>query len=205
MSRTSETPDSATDEIRCGNCDKCLAKDGTIKCARCSRLTSLPVLPTFRQQMAYQLTAKVLSAQLLDSKERPIKVTVVPGTGYAGYVQFSPSEGLPLLSIEDMKRKLVILMAGVAAERMVSARSPRDAEMAFRQAHDLAMRITDLECADADRAKRAFILVSEALSEAYAILYQHAAEHSRLTAALLEKGELTADDIAGLAPQKTNP
>lgn len=202
MSRTSETPEdsnapSASSEVRC-SCGKCLAKDGVIKCTRCSRLTTLPPLQTFRQAMAYQLAAKAMTARVLDHNEHPVKVTIVPGTGYAGYVQFAPDENRPLMTIADMKRKLVVLMAGCAAERMASARSPRDMEAAFRQSYDLAMKICDLECTEGDRSKRAFVLVSDAMFEAIAILGQYAADHDRLTAALLEKGELTASDIAAL-------
>ncbi len=69
MSRTSETPDSSapadSNEMRC-TCGKCLAKDGMIKCSRCSKLSALPTPPTFRQAAAYHLAAKALSARVLD-------------------------------------------------------------------------------------------------------------------------------------------
>lgn len=185
------------DEIRC-SCGKCLAKDGAIKCPKCSTLNVLPPMPSFRQAMAFQLAAKAMIARVLDHNERPVKVTVEPGPGYAGFVEFQADGGRTLMTIEDMKRKLVVLMAGCAAERLISVRSSRDMETAFRQSHDLAMRICDLECAEGDRSKRAFELVTEAMFEAFAILSEHAAEHHRLTTALLEKGELTGADIAGI-------
>lgn len=204
MSRTSETPmsaDSSADssELRCP-CGKCLAKDGAIKCSRCNRLNSLPTPPTFREATAYYLAAKALSARVLDHTEAPVKITVVPGSQHAGYVQFEPKDKSPLLTTEDMKRKLVVIMAGVAAERLIGSKSPRDTANALTQAHDLAMRVCDLECAQGDRTRRALSLVSEALLEAMSILGRYACEHARLTDALLEKGELTADDINSLTP-----
>jgi phage FluMu protein Com len=39
MSSTSETPST---EIRCSNCNKCLAKDGQIQCSRCGTKNEIP-------------------------------------------------------------------------------------------------------------------------------------------------------------------
>ncbi len=111
-----------------------------------------------------------------------------------------PDERRPLMTIEDMKRKLVVLMAGCAAGRLAGTESPRDMEVAFRQSYELAMRICDFECAEGDRSQHAVRLTSDALLEAVSILGRYSAEHERLTALLLEKGELTAADINSLTP-----
>lgn len=204
MSRTSETPEvsstpAETNELRC-TCGKCLAKDGMIKCTRCSKLTALPPAPDFRQVMAFQLAAKALSAKVLDHSERPVEISIIPGLtpAYAGYVRFEPSVDRPLLTVEDMKRKLIVLMSGCAAERIFGNKSARDLESVVGQCCDLAMRICDLECVEGDRNKRALMLVGDAMFEATRILLVHRAEHNRLASLLLEKGELTADDINGL-------
>lgn len=205
MSRTSETQNPASpsspspsSEIRC-SCGKCLAKGGSIKCSRCDRLTELPVPISERERTAIFLSAKALCARVFDHPHEPIKITLQPGSGHMGYVQYvQPSN--PTLTGEEMKQQLVVFLGGVAAERILGQSSPRNVESAFRQAHALAERIVAIQGTVGDRNSQAFALVSAAMLEAIAILAEHGKELDALTQELISKGELSADDIAQQFP-----
>lgn len=192
MSRTSETHST---EIRCG-CGKCLAKDGMIKCSRCNELTSLATSQA--QAAAYHLAGIALCASIMESSEQPVTVTIKQHPDRSGYVQLEPKTERPLLTIDDMKRKLIIVMSGVAAERVTGQTSSTTHAADFRRAYAIAADIVEIEGAS-DDIGRALVLVTDALLEAMSLIASNADRHKLLVTTLLEKGELTAEDLTRLA------
>ncbi len=140
MSRTSETPGSDQSDLRC-SCGKCLAKDGQIKCARCDVTTDVrPRMLDEARHTAFYLSALAMTAQLTRSDAPPVKITIVPTGTAMGYVQYQPVGDRPLYTVADLKKQLVVLMAGIAAEDLLGKRTTGSSNT-FRQAEALARRM----------------------------------------------------------------
>src|SRR5690349_3124208 len=109
MSRTSETPDSASSDLRC-TCGKCLAKGGQIKCGRCDATTDVrPRLLDEARHTAFYLSALAMTAQLTRADAPPVKITIVPTGQSRGYVQYMPADDRLLYTVADRKKQLVVL------------------------------------------------------------------------------------------------
>jgi len=200
MSRTSETPASDSPDLRC-QCGKCLAKDGNIKCSRCDVVTDVrPRLLDDARHTAFYLSAMAATSHLLGSNESPVKITIVPGNQHNGYVSFQPREE-PVSRVEDMKRQLVILLTGRAAENALGSPTTGSAQT-MRQALDLARRIVScgmVEGWDKNPDQAALRLLDSAWKEAEAFVAANRAAIENVAAMLLFKGELTGDDVARLS------
>lgn len=199
MSRTSETPASESPDLRC-KCGKCLAKDGSIKCSRCDVVTDVrPRLLDEARHTAFYLSALATTSQLLGSNEPPVKITIVPCNQHNGYVHFQPSEA-PLHTVEDLKRQLVVLLSGRAAENALGSSTTGSAST-MQRAFGLARRIVAFGMVEGWKAnpeQAAMTLIDDAWKEAEAFVAANRAAIDSVAAMLLFKGELNSDDVARL-------
>ena len=199
MSRTSETPASDSNDLRC-KCGKCLAKDGQIKCSKCTGITDVrPRLLDEARQTAFYLSAMAATAHRLGSNESPVKLTIVPGRQHNGYVSFQPSEE-QLLRVDDLKRQLVVLLTGRAAENALCSSTTGSASV-MTQAMHLARRIVTCGMVpgwDKNPDQAARELLDTTWKEAEAFVAANRAAIESVAAMLLFKGELTGDDVARL-------
>jgi ATP-dependent Zn protease len=199
MSRTSETPAPDSPDLRC-KCGKCLAKDGSIKCSRCDVVTDVrPRLLDEARHTAFYLSALATTSQLLGSNEPPVKITIVPGNQHNGYVHFQPSEA-PVHTVEDLKRQLVVLLSGRAAENTLGSPTTGSTNT-MQRAIELARRIVSYGMVkdwDKNPEQAAMTLLDDAWKEAEAFVAANRAAIDSVAAMLLFKGELTGDDVARL-------
>lgn len=199
MSRTSETPSSDSPDLRC-KCGKCLAKDGNIKCSRCDVVTDVrPRLLDDARHTAFYLSAMAATSHLLGSNEAPVKITIVPGNQHNGYVSFRPREE-QVFHVEDLKRQLVVMLTGLAAENALGSPTTGSANT-MMQARELARRIVSygmVEGWDKNPDHAAHDLLDSAWKEAESFVAANRAAIENVAAMLLFKGELTGDDVARL-------
>ena len=200
MSRTSETPGSDSSDLRC-SCGKCLAKDGQIKCARCDVTTDARHrLLEDARHTAFYLSALATTAQLTRADAPPVKITIKRTDHSVGYVQYQPAGDRYVYSVADLKKQLVVLMAGIAAEVALGQRTTGSSNT-FQRAEALARRMVAdgmVDGWDKDPDAAARCLVESAMVEATSFVASNRAVIDRLAAELLYKGELTGDDVARL-------
>ena len=192
-------------EIRC-TCGKCLAKDGKVKCSRCDEQTDVrPRLLAEARHTAFYLSALAMTAQLTRSDGKPVKITLKQTTGSMGYVQHQPASEQYMYTAADLRKQLVVLLSGIAAEEALGHQTA-DTANTYEQALALAHRMVGFGMVDGwdknpDAAARS--LVQSAKEEATTFVSANREAIETLAAALLYKGELTADDIACFLRQKT--
>lgn len=200
MSRTSETPASDSPDLRC-NCGKCLAKDGQIKCSKCTGITDVrPRLLDEARRTAFYLSAMATTAQLLGANEAPVKITIVPGRHHLGYVASQPLQD-PLYTTEDMRRQLLVLLTGHAAEIALGGLTT-GSQNTMERAWQMAQRMVSLGMVDGwnrNPGEAARTLFESVRKEAQDFVAANRAAIESVAAMLLFKGDLTGDDVARLA------
>lgn len=205
MSRTSETPGSDSSDLRC-TCGKCLAKDGKIKCARCESVTDArPRLLDEARHTAFYLSALATSAQLTRPDAAPVKITLNRTPSALGYVQYAPAGDRFFHTVADLKKQLVVHLAGYAAELSLG-KPTTGASHTFEQAKGLARRMVSdfmVEGSETDPEGAVRQLIEAAMEEATSFVAANRAAIESVAAQLLFKGELTGEDLVALLPQKT--
>ncbi len=202
MSRTSETPDSLSNDLRCV-CGKCLAKDGQIKCPRCEGfIDARPRLLDEARHTAFYLCALATSSQILEESSKPIMVTLVPAVRSLGYVQTAPTEDRFAYTSDELNNRLVVLLTGLAAEEALGGVTTGSSDT-FQQAMELARRIVSygmVEGWDSNPDAAARQLVETARQKAKEFVAANRTVIDNVAAQLLFKGELTHDDLARHIP-----
>lgn len=205
MSRTSETPGFDSSDLRCA-CGKCLAKGGQIKCARCEGTTDArPRLLDEARHTAFYLSALATTAQLTRPESPPVKITLIQTESAMGYVQYQSAGDRFLYTVADLKKQLVVLMAGIAAEEALG-KGTTGPSSTLQRAKALARRMVAdgmVDGGDKDPDAAARSLVESAMEEATTFVAANRAAIDSVAAQLLYKGELTGDDLAALVLQKT--
>ena len=107
--------------------------------------------PDVRRKIAYHEGGHALVAQLLPHTDPVHKVSIIPtAKGALGYTLQMPEEDQLLLSEEELKERLAVLLGGRAAELLIFGEASTGAANDLERATDLAWRmVTEFGMTDA--------------------------------------------------------
>ena len=98
--------------------------------------------PRERSVVAYHEAGHALCAELLPTQDRVRKVSIVPrGAGALGYTMTAPTEDRFLMSRQEIKDRLVVLLGGRVAEEATVGEISTGAQDDLLNATDLARRM----------------------------------------------------------------
>ncbi len=171
-----------------------------------------------RRILAYHEGGHALMAHLMGSVMELQKVTIVSRGNALGYAFYLPEEDRYLHTKEELVDRMVVALAGRAAEEVVFGRVTNGAANDLEKVTDIAramvfewgmaetvasrtMRADNYALSEATKRLRddeQARLTDGAYEEALRLLHKHRAPLDRVAAALLEKETLVRDELLAL-------
>ncbi|MDZ4838188.1 MAG: hypothetical protein SGJ27_30765 [Candidatus Melainabacteria bacterium] len=151
-------------------------------------------LLTAMQQAGYAVTHSVLEG----NSDRVVTVTIVPSQRALGFIQLRPKDDQQPTAA-DIRREGLIATAGLVAMRKLTGSATTSCSAGLIRAHTIAERyvyVTDGP--GADRAARITEVMADWDRECSALVDANEAAIRKVSAALLERNTLSADDLNAL-------
>lgn len=199
MSRTS----ASTDDVRCGSCSKCLARNDAIKCSRCDTVT--PLRPNDAYVIAHALGAGAVIFFAV-SGAAPYSVSIEPRDFVHGRIETTPPDTV----LPNRHHRLRQFIAQALVSQSIT-RYP--AINGLQHAMDEADRIVTEQLGDKvmsvpydrrgqKRSDLAMALMRDAKDEVEVLIDEHFDTIERLARTLLEKNAMGAEEMREFFAQR---